>query len=144
MNSYFPDVNVWLAVTAGNHQHHVSALLWLDSIKDGNVGFCRITQLSFLRLLTHPAIMKDQVLSPSLAWRLFDQTLEDDRIVFFEEPEATQLLQEFRVLTSAPRFSRAQWPDAYLTAFARVAGLTLVTFDRGLKALAGHGVQLLS
>jgi toxin-antitoxin system PIN domain toxin len=124
--------------------HHAPALSWLQSVKDEPIGFCRLTQLSFLRLLTHPAVMKDQVLSPPLAWKLYDRTMEDDRIVFFEEPESTQFLQKFRTLSGAPRFSHGQWPDAYLAAFANVAGLVLVTFDRGLKELAGHDALLLS
>jgi len=37
----------------------------------------------------------------------------------------------------------AQWRDAYLAAFARVAGLTLVTFDRGLRQMATGNTLLL-
>lgn len=68
---------------------------------------------------------------------------QDDRVYFHTEPEAEQLDAFLRRLTSNRHSSARQWADAYLAAFATTAGLTLVTFDRGLRHMAGvHAVLL--
>jgi predicted nucleic acid-binding protein len=65
-------------------------------------------------------------------------------------PSDRDLIVTVRLPTSVPndfpenRLSTAQqWPDAHLAAFAKVAALTLVTFDRALSKLAGEEVLLL-
>lgn len=143
MNFYFPDINVWVAAACQGHQHHPSASAWFASTNDGKIGFCRFTQVGFLRLLTHPSVMRGEVMTPIGAWRAFDQFAGDDRVTFYTEPEQAELQSSFRQLTTEKRFAHQQWPDAYLTAFAKVGGLVLVTFDRGLKGLAGKDAQLL-
>ena len=143
MNFYFPDINVWMAAACQGHRHHSSASAWFASTNDGKIGFCRLTQLGFLRLLTHPSVMRGEVMTPTAAWRAFDQFAGDNRVTFYSEPEYEELQGSFRQLTTEKRFAHQQWPDAYLAAFARVGGLVLVTFDRGLKALAGRDTRLL-
>ena len=77
----------------------------------------------------------------SEAWALWDKVCADDRIALLVEPEAIE--PEFRrfsaLLTSSPKV----WADAYLVAFAAVSGLKLVTFDRGLRSMAGADVHVL-
>lgn len=143
MKSYFPDINVWLAAAYRAHQHHVRASSWFAAVQDARVGFCRMTQLGFLRLLTHPAVMQNEVMSASEAWNAYDRFAADDRVTFFDEPDRDQLEGAFRALTGARRFSHQQWPDAYLAAFAKAGAVTLVTFDHGLRRLAGADAQLL-
>lgn len=82
-------------------------------------------------------------MTPSAAWRAFDQFAGDDRVTFYVEPDQAELQSSFRQLTTEKRFAHQQWPDAYLAAFARVGGLVLVTFDRGLKGLGGKDARLL-
>lgn len=67
--SYFPDVNIWIAIAAAGHLHHRTAKEWFDSIDDPIV-FSRVTQMGFLRLLTNPKVMGGEVLSPEHAWVL--------------------------------------------------------------------------
>jgi toxin-antitoxin system PIN domain toxin len=141
MKFYFPDINVWVAAACRSHQHHPSASAWFASADDARIGFCRVTQLGFLRLLTLPAVMRDEVMTPTAAWKNYDQFTSDDRVTFYPEPEDLQ--NAFRHLTTGKRFAYTQWPDAYLAAFAMTGGLTLVTFDRGLKGLLGKEAQLL-
>ena len=66
------------------------------------------------------------------AWGLWDTVCADDRIAFLSEPEAIE--PEFRRRSAFRSPSPKVWSDAYLLAFAAVAGLKLVTFDRGLRA----------
>ena len=76
------------------------------------------------------------------AWRAYDHLTADSRIVFHSEPELQELEKKFRALTTSSRSSAQQWPDAYLAAFAEVAGLTLVTFDRALSKLSDDALLL--
>jgi toxin-antitoxin system PIN domain toxin len=143
MRSYFPDVNVWIALAYEGHQHHLAAAAWFAGVHTETIYFCRLTQIGFLRLLTHPRVMQDEVRHQGAAWRLYDQFRLDPRIEFCPEPDPEQLEENFRGLTSASRSSSRQWPDAYLAAFALVGDLTLVTFDRGLRQMAKENALLL-
>ena len=133
-SSRFPDVNVWMALTFQAHVNHQAARQWfdaLDGVDGATLSFCRITQLSFLRLATTAAAMRQDVLSRARAWAAFDRWFEDDRVMFLEEPHGLESV--FRAHSRTARSAPKQWSDAYLLAFAEVAGLTLVTFDRALK-----------
>jgi toxin-antitoxin system PIN domain toxin len=144
MRSYFPDVNVWIALAYDGHQHHASATAWFARLNGGAAYFCRFTQLGLLRLLTHPSVMREDVRSQAQAWLAYDSFLQDERVSFHVEPDPDELQSTLRKLTSGRRAFSKQWTDAYLAAFARVAGLTLVTFDRGLsRTYAGGAMRLL-
>jgi toxin-antitoxin system PIN domain toxin len=143
MKSYFPDVNVWIALAYEGHQHHASATAWFAKLDGEEVYFCRFTQLGLLRLLTHPSVMREDVRSQTEAWQAYDSFLQDERISFRPEADFEQIESAFRRLTSGGRSLSQQWPDAYLAAFANVAGLTLVTFDRGLRQTAAGNTVLL-
>jgi len=135
----FPDVNVWVALTFQSHFHHDIARAWFESLDakdEGRLCFCRITQLSFLRLITTEAIMgKDEVLSQRQAWDVYDRWFEDSRVFFLEEP--ANLERAFRGVSRQSRPAAKDWADSYLLAFAEVADLSVVTFDRVLKQKDG-------
>ncbi len=143
MKSYFPDINVWIALAYEGHQHNIVAATWFNQVQNGNIYFCRLTQLGFLRLLTHSVVMGADVKTQAEAWKSYDLLTEDPRVDFYVEPDMDILEQEFRLLTNSSRAMPQQWPDAYLAAFARSGGLTLVTFDRSLSKLIGSDVLLL-
>jgi uncharacterized protein len=143
MKSFFPDVNVWLALSYDGHQHHASAVGWFARLHSEPVYFCRFTQLGFLRLITHPSVMGDEVRGQTEAWHAYDQFLGDERVSFHPEPDHEQLESTWRRITSGKRPASKQWPDAYLVAFARTARLTLITFDRALRQMNAGSVVLL-
>jgi predicted nucleic acid-binding protein len=119
-------------------------MAWLASLDRETTCFCRFTQIGFLRLLTHPNVMSQDVCSQAEAWVAYDTLLQDPRVFFVEESDSYFVEPTFRKLTSARRSSSKQWPDAYLVAFSQVAALTLVTFDRGLREIAAPGSLLLT
>jgi hypothetical protein len=80
-----PDVNVWLALTVGEHTHNAAAREWIDTV-DGAIVFCRITQMGLLRLLRNPHVMGPDVLTSTRAWDMFDAFLTDSRISHIGEP----------------------------------------------------------
>lgn len=125
----FPDVNVWVALTYGGHEHHDAARAWFDALdEDARVCFCRFTQISLLRLLTTQAVMGDEVMSQLEAWGAYDHWKQDDRVLFLDEPLNVETA--FRRLTRQNRPNAKNWADAYLAAFATVSAMKFVTFDR--------------
>jgi len=139
----FPDVNVWVALSFEGHMHHESARRWFESLggDDGaRLCFCRITQLSLLRLLTTEASMGEDALSQPEAWKVYDHWLEDSRVLLMEEP--ANLEKAFRSVSRLPRPAAKDWADSYLLAFAQEADLRLVTFDRALKERSSAAVLL--
>ncbi|MGA2688263.1 MAG: TA system VapC family ribonuclease toxin [Candidatus Korobacteraceae bacterium] len=129
----FLDANVWLALLWGRHMHSERARLWFDQANDEQFLFCRFTQLAVLRLLTTEKIMGSDTRTMADAWKAWDQGCDDSRIAFLPEPEGLE--REFRSRSRLLSRSPKVWADAYLAAFASVAGLKLVTFDRALKSL---------
>jgi len=128
----FLDANVWLALLWSRHVHSEPARLWFEQIGEQQFFFCRFTQLTVLRLLTTDKIMGSDTKTMSQAWSLWDRVWSDSRIEFLPEPD--DLEREFRSRSRLSSRSPKVWADAYLLAFASVAGLKLVTFDRALKA----------
>lgn len=140
---HFPDVNVWLALSYQSHAHHGIAVEWFDSLPDSSrLCFCRITQLALLRLLTTEQIMGDEALTQRQAWSVYDSWLEDDRVVYVDEPPTLET--RFRSLTQSQRPNPKEWPDSYLAAFAESAGFQIVTFDKGLRRRASGAILLSS
>ncbi len=128
----FLDANVWLALLWSRHIHSEKARAWFERSADEKFFFCRITQITVLRLLTTPTVMTSDVKTMSEAWALWDKVCADDRIALLPEPEA--IGPEFRRFSTLRSSSPKVWADAYLVAFASVAGLKFVTFDRGLRS----------
>ena len=128
----FLDANVWLALLWSRHIHSEKAKEWFERSSEEKFLFCRITQITVLRLLTTAAVMGGDVKRMHEAWEVWDKVCADDRIEFLSEPDAIEW--EFRRLSGLRSSSPKVWVDAYLLAFASAAGLKLVTFDRGLRA----------
>lgn len=141
MNSLnFLDANVWLALIWSGHSHSEKAVRWVEESADEQFFYCRITQLTVLRLLTTSGVMGTDTRKMTEAWALWDKACSDERVAFLQEPEGLE--REFRRLTSLGSASPKVWADSYLLAFARVAGLKLVTFDRGLRTKAADVLVL--
>jgi uncharacterized protein len=136
----FLDANVWLALLWSRHIHSERARAWFERSSEEKFFFCRITQITVLRLLTTPMVMGNDVKAMSEAWTLWDRVCADDRIALLPEPEAIE--PEFRRFSALRSSSPKVWADAYLVAFAAVAGLKLVTFDQGLRSLGADMLVL--
>jgi toxin-antitoxin system PIN domain toxin len=143
MKSYFPDVNVWLALVYEGHEHHPIAQHWFEELQDQRLYFSRFTQLGFLRLLTHASVMRSDVKNSRQAWLVYDALLEDARISFSNEPGSGELAALFRKLSTTSEIFPQRWADTYLTAFAQASEFELVTFDRALANLSRPAATLL-
>ncbi len=130
-----PDVNVWIALAFDSHQHHEQAVAWFRAARDETCCFCRITQPGFLRLASNPSVLGTDAVSLTDAWLAYDALSADPRVAFVDEPEDIE--RHWRSMTQSSSFSPKVWTDAYLAAFARCAGLEVVTFDRGFSQYPG-------
>jgi toxin-antitoxin system PIN domain toxin len=139
--NYLIDVNVWTALALAGHTHHSAANEWLKKAETDQLFFCRVTQGSFLRLLTNARIMGEHTLTPAQAWGVYDTSYKDDRVRFAPEPPGLEAA--WRAATRRPRTGPNFWTDAYLSAFAAAAGFTVVTFDRGFRDQPGARVHVL-
>ena len=139
--SLFPDINVWLALTYEGHVHHRTVATWFATLNPAvSLDFCRLTQLGLLRLLTTEAVMGDEVMTQPQAWAAYDQWHRDPRVELLDEP--AEIEARFRALTRLRQPATKDWADSYLAAFATAGHLTLVTFDRGLRAKATSAIVL--
>lgn len=125
------DVNVWLAATWGGHVHHPVTAEWFNKQSD-DLLFCRVTQMGLLSLLSNPAILGDDALTSSAAWRLFDQLWSDERVLWADEP--AELDAVWRAFSARDEKGHKLWTDDYLAAFAQTTKATLATLDRKLPA----------
>jgi len=137
MTSYFPDLNVWLALSDAGHCHNADAWDWLNGLsRDYQLHFSRYTHLGLLRLLTNRAAMNERTLTVREAWDVYDRWLNDPRVEFHPEPRDLETI--FR--QAMAEFSGKSAPnwigDCYLLAYAQSCGSALVTFDKALHRLA--------
>lgn len=137
MTSYFPDVNVWVALCDEPHVHSGSAWRWLNSIADDSrILFARYTHLGLLRMLTNAHVMGSNAVSLGGAWKIYDRWLEDPRVASYPEPDKVDNALRRLTLGRGRSLSTNAVGDCYILAFALNAGATLVTFDRALFKLA--------
>ncbi len=132
--TYLPDVNVWLALVSRRHVHCRIASSWLETVLDDQVGFCRITQMGLLRLLTNRHAMGIDVLNQIEAWKAYRRLASDGRIRFLAEPLGIETA--WHKLTVSGQPATNLWTDAYLQAFSLLSGAQVVSFDRGFSRLS--------
>jgi uncharacterized protein len=134
IRNFLLDLSVVVALTESEHKHHRMAHDWFDTIGNDCWGICPLTETEFLRLAAnsaaHPALHALEYAKAILeVWK--GQT--SYRLWPIDESWVT--------LTArlAPRiFGHQQVTDAYLLGLAIKEDGILVTFDRGLKYLAGQ------
>src|SRR2546430_1864961 len=85
-----PDVNIWIALAAEGHVHHVPARDWFAAQLVASVAFCRATQMGLLRLLTNSHVMGRAPRTVAQAWDIFEQLRADRRLVFASEPDRVE------------------------------------------------------
>jgi len=140
MNLFFPDLNVWLALSVAGHSHSPSAWKWLRLLPgDAKLVFSRYTQIGLLRLLSNASVMGDQTLVLRKAWSVYDRWLQDPRVEFYPEPRGMDAAFRSTMEPFAARRASNWVGDAWLLAYASEIEATLVTFDRALHELARKG-----
>jgi toxin-antitoxin system PIN domain toxin len=136
------DINFLFVLATDQHEHHARAAAWLEQAGPGDAIVCRQAQLGFFRLLNNPAVLQEEALRSDACWRVWQQLIRDERFRFMsEEPEGVdELLKRF---TDRREFTPKLWTDAYLAAFAKAAGFSIVTFDAAFRQFQGIQVEVL-
>jgi toxin-antitoxin system PIN domain toxin len=135
------DVNVLLALMVRQHQHHDVALDWFSGLSAGDAGICRVVQLGVIRLLATRDMMGGSPIRADEGWRLIDDLLDDERMEFVKEPSGITAVMP-RLLNQQVASGKLV-TDAYLAAFAIVAGLEFVTLDAGFRKFSGLDLNLI-
>jgi toxin-antitoxin system PIN domain toxin len=128
-----PDLNVLIALTDSEHDHHHKARAWFSSSGKENWGLCPLTEAGFIRVTANPAMHAGaRGLEQSIA---ILQALKGLPGHFYCGINSSWVDLTARF---APRISgHQQVTDAYLLGLAIENDGVLVTFDRGLRYLAG-------
>lgn len=127
------DLNVLIALADHRHELHQAARAWFASSGKQNWGICPLTEAGFLRVTTNPTFRP----SPHTFGRAIAilQSLKGVPGYWHWE------MKDSWVNLTAPFAARIaghqQVTNAYLLGMAIKEGGVLVTFDRGLKYLAG-------
>ena len=131
MSAFLLDVNVLLALSWSNHQHHEAAHTWCAQQSRFRWATCPSTQSAFVRISMQPAIVKKPI-SGMEALELLAQNLKRPGHQFWPEDrpvnEALGAVRDRLV-------GHQQVTDACLLALAIRHNGTLATFDRGIFAL---------
>ena len=136
------DSNVWVALSMERHTRHREAAAWFDAITDSDAAcFCRMTQNSFMRLVTVKEFLKEDTMTNAQAVATYRRFRADPRCGWLDEPEGleSKWLSWAQRDTASPKV----WMDAYLAAFALQAKVRLVTLDAYFKKYQEQGLELL-
>ena len=134
MSRYLLDVNVLLALVRPGHQGYEAAHVWLDRSWRHGWATNPLTELGVLRLLTNPAVTQG-VVSAATALAVVAEFTRTEGHEFW--PLDREIAVCLRPISTTLRGHR-QWTDAMLLWQAKERGGILVSFDAGIKALAGR------
>ena len=134
MRTHLLDVNVLLALVWPRHEHHPAAHRWFE--KSGRRAWATnsITQLGVLRLLTNPAVTHRAV-GAATAFEVLSRAIRHEGHEFWSlDNNIVPCLEAFVRRIQGHQ----QWADAALLSHAAAREGVLVSFDTGLKSLAGR------
>jgi len=127
------DLNVLIALTDPEHQHHQKARNWLASSGRERLGVCPLTEAGFLRVTTNPAFYPGP--------RTLEQAIAILQGLKGRDDYWYCPIDESWVTLTAPFAARIhghqQITDAYLLGLAIKEKGTLVTFDKSILYMAG-------
>ena len=127
------DANALLALAWPNHPFHRRVHQWLAAEPHRPWATCAMTQSAFVRLSCNPRIVGVTVFPRQALDILTRNTAVDSHRFWSEQPPVAEVLAPFRDRLIGYR----QVTDAYLLGLAVSCSGCLLTFDRGLAAIAG-------
>jgi hypothetical protein len=131
---YLLDVNVLVALASDEHEHHRPAHHWFDRLtKSDEWAACPLTEAGYMRLAANPAIG----LGPGNLKRAAEVLAEMQKLPGYCYWPITESWTTLAAPFAARIFGHQQVTDAYLLGVAIKQHGVLITFDRGLRYMAG-------
>jgi len=128
------DLNALVALADPNHEHHRAMQAWFTSSGKSDWGVCPLTESGFVRVTTNP-VYRPASRSVAQATAILAGFAAAPGYRYWPITESWPAL-------TAPFSSRVlghqQVTDAYLLGLAVKHDGVLVTFDRGIRYLAGN------
>jgi len=132
------DVNVLIALLEPGHDFFQKAQEWFRSSGKDNWGVCPLTEIGFVRITTNPSFYPGPRTHEQATFALAELANRPGYRYWPLTESWTALTAPFALRISGHQ----QVTDAYLLGMAIKENGVLVTFDRGLKYMAGaefHG-----
>jgi toxin-antitoxin system PIN domain toxin len=131
---YLLDVNVLIALLDTNHEHHQIVGHWFTAHKWRTVSLCPLTEAGFLRITTNPKY-------PGAQRRMNEaiavlQTFKGHPDCWYQGIDKSWV--DLTVGFACQINGHKQVTDAYLLGLAILNDGVLVSFDKGLRYLAGE------
>ncbi|MDX2081114.1 MAG: TA system VapC family ribonuclease toxin [Terrimicrobiaceae bacterium] len=126
-----PDLNLWLALIDGDHTHHVRARRYWEEEAASHLGFCRVTMLGLLRLLTNARVMHGAPFTAAEAWEAYRAFAALPEVCFVEDSVVAE--NRFELWSRVPGFPADRWTDAWIAAIASSVDARAVSFDRDFR-----------
>jgi uncharacterized protein len=127
------DVNVLIALTSIEHPQYAAAHQWFDSLVNEDWGICPLTEAGYVRIVTNPASGPIVRTFAQAGAVLADLAQQEGYRYWSITDTWCSLTASFRDRIFGPQ----QVTDAYLLGLSIKEDGVLITFDRGLKYLAG-------
>jgi len=129
------DLNVLIALTDQRHSHHTQARDWFASSGRNGWGICPLTEAGFLRVTTNPTFRPDpQSLQHAIA---ILQSLKSVAGYWYCEIKETDTWVKVTTPFAVRISGHQQITDAYLLGLAIKNKAALVSFDKGIRHMAG-------
>jgi toxin-antitoxin system PIN domain toxin len=129
------DLNVLIALTDPQHLHHQKAWNWFTSSGRENWAICPLTEMGFLRVTTNPVFRPGpRTMQHAIA---ILHTLKGYPGYCYWGIDKSDSWVTLTARFAARILGHQQVTDAYLLGIAIKENAVLVTFDRGIKYMAG-------
>jgi hypothetical protein len=125
--TYLLDVNVLISLTWPNHVHHDLVRMWFRKL-DGPWATCPLTQTSFVRISSNPAIVGETV-QPQQALNILKELTSMSNHSFLHRSID---LTEIKDIPHQLFFGHRQVTDFYLLLLAKETGCIFATLDHRL------------
>lgn len=126
------DINVLAALASDEHEFHTRAHRWFDTL-NAEWALCPLSEIGFIRLAANPAT---RVGSGSIQ-RAVEVLAELGRLPGYRYWPIRESWADLTAPFAARITGHQQVTDAYLLGMAIKENGVLVTFDRGMRYLAG-------
>jgi uncharacterized protein len=129
------DLNALIALTEPEHIHRRTAERWFLSTGKDNWGVCPLTETGFIRITTNPA-MRAGTITVERAIEILQALRAHPGYRYWPITEAESWV-EVTARFAARITGHQQVTDAYLLGLAIKEDGVLVTFDKGIRYMAG-------